>query len=82
MGDYDLDLVIVVMLVMSLYGFVIRHMCLVFLMFLCCNLLFVHLKVFCLWIWKIFKKILQNYACYACLSIYLCVYCACVIDSF
>ena len=48
MGDYDLGLVIVVLWVMCLCGVVIRHMCLVWLLFLYCIFLFVHLKVFCL----------------------------------
>ena len=31
---------------------------------------------------KIPKKSCKKYACYACLSVYLCVYSTCIVDSF
>ena len=82
MGDYDVDLVIVVLWVMLVYCFVIRHMCLVLSVFLCYILLFVHLKVLFLLMQKNCEKTCGKYTCYACLSVNVCMYCACVIDSF
>ena len=37
-------------------GYVLRHKCSVLLLFLCCILLFVRLKEFCLWMMKNSKK--------------------------
>ena len=72
-GDYDLDLVIVVLWVIYLCGVIIRHMYLLWLIMLYCILLFVHLKVFCLWTWKIFQTILQK-VCVLRLLVYLRVF--------
>ena len=82
MGDCGVNWIIVVLWVMYLYCFVIDHMSFVLLIFLHYNLLFLHLKVFYILMWKKSKKSRKRYACYACLSVYSCVYRLCVIDSF
>ena len=81
-GDCGVNWIIVVLWVMFLYCSVIHHMSLVLFIFLYYILLFVHLKVFYLLMWKNSKKSRKRYACYVCLSVYLCVSRACVIDSF
>ena len=55
-----------------LHCYVLRHMCSVLLLFLCCILLFVRLKEFCLLMMKKFQKILQI-VCVLHLLVYLLV---------
>ena len=75
-GDYDLDLVIVVRRVKCLCGVVICNMCFLWLIYVFV-FLFVHQKVLCLLMWTIFQKILQK-VCGLRFLVYLI---ACVMDK-
>ena len=72
MDGYVVGVVTVVLWALFLHCYVLRHMCSVLLLFLCCILLFVRLKEFCLLMMKKFQKILQI-VCVLHLLVYLLV---------
>ena len=72
MDGYVVGVVTVVLWALFLHCYVLRHMCSVLLLFLCCILIFVRLKEFCLLMMKKFQKILQI-VCVLHLLVYLLV---------